>query len=333
MITYLKLFLFIGGLGFFFFSCVPASHLYELRKQNEIYKSERDSLWGKNKEMEVQINEMERQMDILTNELESLLMDSINRSLELRRTRSELERLTRRYENMQDAHEVLMEGSSRETTLLLEQLQNAQEELQEKEDKLAVYEENIDDHEKRLLDFQEKLETANSRIRRFENAIARQDSALAYLKDSAENVLRDIENEEINIYEKDRKVYISGNNNLFFSKDTIKLSMQGVEIITGLASLLDENPDMEIFVKVHCHEVPEPLSLYAGCPWELSIKRATLIVQSLMEENIFDPEKITAAGTGGDLTSDISDNGQDEGYTEIVLITGILSIPEPDVSE
>jgi len=320
MLTYIKLLLFISILALFSSSCVPASHLYELQKQNETLQSERDSLWGQNKKMEVQINELEKQMDLLNDEVESLMLDSINRSLELRRTRSELERLTRRYENMQDAHEALMEGSSRETTLLLEQLQNAQEELQFKEDSLAIMEGSIDKQESNLQALQKKYRATTNRLNTFEKEMMQHYSILNNLKNEVEGIIAGFDYEEIKIYIEKGRVFISCNNDLFFEKESINPSQRGLEIIMSLIPLIEQDNETELLIRVNNLVVPESLAVYAVNPLELSNIRAASIVQVLLDETSLDPNKVTAAGTGVYTIADETDSVPETCYTEIILI-------------
>jgi len=315
--------LFASVIVFICFSCVPASHLYELRQKNELYKSERDSLWVQNKKLEVQVNELERQTEMLSEEVESLMMDSIQRSLDIRRLRSELENLTRRYENMQETHEALAEGSTREVEQVLEHLQEAQEELQSREDSLIDLEMKVDSQAEELNEMQNKLESCSQQLYDYEEAQERRESAINELLKEVENALGDIVEEGFEVRKSQGKVYAETEKQHFFYSDTMEISSTGYEIVEKINNLLEDNPSVKLHIEVSAVHVPEHLSTSVTDVWDYSARVAGALSRTLVNESAM-AERITAGGRekhrANRTNEEDQENAQQIERTEILLI-------------
>ena len=103
-----------------------------------VLQSKNDSLLVDNKNLSVLLTESNSKLDILKKKMDALIKDSLALSAEVKRSKAEVLRLQNQLMELQNTQESLLQGSARETTRLLRQLQVTQEELQQREDKLRT---------------------------------------------------------------------------------------------------------------------------------------------------------------------------------------------------
>jgi chemotaxis protein MotB len=114
-----------------------------------------------------------------------------------------------------------------------------------------------------------------------------------------------IENLETEISEKSVRIQMLEENlrviaveNLFFESGSADVKKQGKAILAKIAGTLRDSENMEIHVVGHADELPpgEKVSKRYPSNWELSVNRATAIIQILQWGYEIDPKRMSAEG-------------------------------------
>lgn len=184
---------------------------------------------------------------------------------------------------------------------------NLSDDLKRKQEELDSKEKTLRDKEKRLRDL--------------ERLVKRQDSMMNDLTNTVKKALLGFNPDELTVYMKDGKLYVSMSDKLLFKSGNADVETKGKEAIKKLATVLNKNPDINIAIEGHTDNVPIKTALYKD-NWDLSTARATNVVRLLTDENGMDSKRLTAAGKGE--YSPVADNTSVEGKaknrrTEIVL--------------
>lgn len=296
-------------------SCVPLPKFNTIRKNNELLLAQRDSLLIDNKKMSVLLTESNSRISVLTKEKEAIIKDSLALSAELKRTRAEIIRFQNQLLELQSTQDALLQGSARETTRLLRQLQSTQEELQMREDKLRISESELQRKQK-------ELELRNAKLNELENILARKDSVVLALKKTISNALLGFEKDGLSVYEKNGKVYVSLDEKLLFKTGSTVVDPKGVNALKNLARVLEQNTDISIMIEGHTDDVPVIPGAVNQDNWDLSVRRATAVVRILLDGTKINPARLTASGRGEFLPLDKAKNPEarhKNRRTEIIL--------------
>ena len=302
-------------LGMVMISCVPLPKFNTLRQNNLYLQAKNDSLMLENKKMNILNTENSSRIDILTREIADMVKDSLLLSAEVKRSRTEVLRLQNQLQELQDLQESLLQGSARETTRLLRQLQATQEDLQQREDKLRA-------SESELQKKQSELEIRNARLGELENILARKDSVVLALRQTISNALRGFEKDGLSVFERNGKVYVSLDEKLLFQTGSTVVDPKGVSALKNLARVLEQNPDISIMIEGHTDDVPVIPGPVNQDNWDLSVRRATAVVRILLDGSKIDPARLIASGRGEYIPLDkakTAEARQKNRRTEIIL--------------
>ena len=160
------------------------------------------------------------------------------------------------------------------------------------------------------------------RIRELEKILEEKEQAVNDLKAKVSNALLNFKENDLTVEIKNGKVYVSLAEQLLFGSGSIKVDEKGVVALKQLARVLNENNDINILVEGHTDNVPvSRTGAYMKNNWDLSVMRATSIVNILTEEGVA-PERITASGRGEFIpltTNKDADGRKKNRRTEIIL--------------
>lgn len=226
-------------------------------------------------------------------ERDSLCSLSQQKIAELSSTGQSLQNLQKEYENLKSS-------SGNTVASLSEDLKKKQMELEKKEK-----------------DLQEK----ENKLKDLQGIINRQDSIMSALTNTVKKALLGFNPDELTVYMKDGKVYVSMSDKLLFKSGSPDVEAKGKEALKKLAEVLNKNTDVSIAIEGHTDNVPIHTAVFKD-NWDLSAARATNVVRLLTDEYGMDARRLTAAGRGE--FSPVADNSTAEGKaknrrTEIVL--------------
>lgn len=236
------------------------------------------------------------------NDLESRyaqLKDNFNRQTKsIENLNTEIKDLTKKFITLEETLEKT-EDSLNQKQQKLEQLessldllkQNSESELKKR---IAENEELME----KIAERENELADRMARVDELEGLITRQQEAMRNLKEKLSDALLNFEDKGLTVEARDGKVYVSMENKLLFRSGSWTVGAEGRLAIEELGNVLSENPDIAILIEGHTDNVPYSGKGPLKGNWDLSTKRATAIVNQLLENPDILPQNLTAAGRG-----------------------------------
>lgn len=141
-----------------------------------------------------------------------------------------------------------------------------------------------------------ELQSRSERVEHLEEMIQNQKQALNQLKERLSDALLNFEGKGLTVEQRNGKVYVSMENKLLFKSGRWDIEPEGKKALQELAVVLEENPDISILIEGHTDNIPFSAKGQLESNWDLSTKRATAVVNILLQNNQILPENLTAAG-------------------------------------
>jgi chemotaxis protein MotB len=141
----------------------------------------------------------------------------------------------------------------------------------------------------------EKLAERDVYIKDLQSAMARKDSLNLALVMNLKGSLGNVPDEDINIQVEKGVIYISISDKLLFQSGSFNLTSKAMDVLGKVATVLNNQPNIEIMVEGHTDNVPIKTSTIKD-NWDLSALRATSVVRALQTQFKIDPKRMTAGG-------------------------------------
>lgn len=138
----------------------------------------------------------------------------------------------------------------------------------------------------------------SERVNQLEELMSQQKESLQLLKKSLSDALLNFEGNGLTVVQRDGKVYVSMENKLLFKSGSWEVGSEGKKALEQLGVVLAENPDIVVLIEGHTDNVPFSPKGALASNWDLSTKRATSMVNILLENKLILPQNLTAAGRG-----------------------------------
>lgn len=310
-------------------SCVSGRKYGSLQDTSKQFMNERDAFKTDNIGLEMQNRELQAKIDATKKETESIKQDIQKVQAERDKARDDYNKISAQYSELQNAHEDLVRGNTRETQKLLSDLQAAQENLKKKEDLLRQLGDNLDAKKTSLDELTFELDKRNARLAELEKILDAQKKITQDLKNKVSEALLGFENNGLTVSMRDGKVYVSLDEKLLFKSASWDIDANGKNALRKLAGVLEKNPGIQVTIEGHTDNVPyNPGSGPLKDNWDLSVKRATTVVRTLLEGSRIDAKRLTASGRSEYLPVDQSNST--EGRTKNRRTEIILT---PDLTE
>lgn len=166
------------------------------------------------------------------------------------------------------------------------------------------------------------LQAREARLTELTKALAEKDQAVTDLKARVSKALLSFNSNDLQVKLKDGKVYVSLSEQLLFKSGSTKVDPKGQEALKTLATVLQEQRDVNVVVEGHTDNVPITRGT-AGLTdnWDLSALRATEIARLLTSGGVA-PARVTASGRGQYVPVATNDSPQNKALnrrTEIIL--------------
>lgn len=275
-----KLFLIILALSLLT-SCVTKKVYTELEEKYNKLSDNNTSLFDENQDLIAKKKELEESKQKLQSEIDKLTSEKDKLTNAVDQLENKKDRLEKEYNELADMSAGQLSEKEKENRALLVQ-------LQEKESKLTA-------ESARLEKLQSELESRSQRVDELEGLIAAKEAKMQQLKNAISTALQGFEGKGLTVERKNGKVYVSMENKLLFGSGSWAVGDQGRSAVINLASVLRENPDINVLIEGHTDNVPYSGKGAVTDNWDLSTKRATAIVRILVIHHV-DPKQITAAG-------------------------------------
>lgn len=141
-----------------------------------------------------------------------------------------------------------------------------------------------------------ELLTRSERVDQLEKLISEQKEALLELKQRLSDALLNFEGKGLTVEQRNGKVYVSMENKLLFNSGSWNVGREGQRALGQLGNVLADNLDIVVMIEGHTDNVSFSPKGALESNWDLSTKRATSVVNILLQNELILPQNLTAAG-------------------------------------
>jgi chemotaxis protein MotB len=294
-----------------FSACIPAKKYKDLLEREKVCSEELAKFKKSSGEYEASSKDFKTKLDNANKSLTKLIQDTTALGGKYRLLLRDFNIIDGEYKSMQKSFDKLKNLSAKETAELQSQLEAKNNELQIKEDALLKLDQELKEKQ-RLLVEREK------RVNELEEAIRKKDAAVQLLRAKVANALRGFENKGLTVVQKNGKIYVSLEAKLLFKSGSTFIEEEGVLALVELRKALESEKDLEIIVEGHTDTDKLNSSSSPKNNWELSVLRATSVVQILLNNSSMTPSQIMAGGRGEFLPVDESDKSKNRRIEVII---------------
>ena len=186
---------------------------------------------------------------------------------------SDSTRLFMSYTALQERYQKLLADGSAETARMLKELETSQMALNER----------------------------SRRVNELEAMLRSREEAINAIRRKVTDALTGFDGKGLSISIKNGNVYVSMDDKLLFRSGSFEIDPNGARAVHDLATVLAQNPDINVMVEGHTDDVPYRPNGQLRDNLDLSAKRATTVVRLLLENKGIAPSRIIAAGRGESL--------------------------------
>ena len=186
---------------------------------------------------------------------------------------SDSTRLYMSYTALQERYQKLLADGSAETARMLKELETSQMALNER----------------------------SRRVNELEAMLRSREEAINAIRRKVTDALTGFDGKGLSISIKNGNVYVSMDDKLLFRSGSFEIDPNGARAVHDLATVLAQNPDINVMVEGHTDDVPYRPNGQLRDNLALSAKRATTVVRLLLENKGIAPSRIIAAGRGESL--------------------------------
>lgn len=197
-----------------------------------------------------------------------------------------------------------------------------------KDQEIAGKNQELAGKDEELADARRSIEEQAAKLREMEALLHAKDSAMAELRNTIASALVDFSGDDLTVYQKDGKVYVSLEEKLLFASGRYDVNAKGKEALRKISGVLATRTDLDIVVEGHTDNVPLRGQTIVD-NWDLSVKRATSVVRILLENSSIQPSHIQAVGRADTQPIDpanTDDARRKNRRTEIILTPTIDKI-------
>ncbi len=276
-------------LSILFSACVPSKKYNELLEREKSCSEELAKYKKSSSDYEVLSKDLQIKYDLAAKEVSRLRGDTNNLGNQIRLLKREQESIETQYKALENSFDKLKNLSAKETATLQTQLEQKTKELQLKEDALLKLDQELQAKQAQLIE-------REKRVNELEELIRNKEAKIQLLKARVANALRNFENQGLTVVQKNGKIYVSLEAKLLFGSGSTKVEDEGKSALVELARVLETERDLEIVVEGHTDTDKLNSSVSPKNNWELSVLRATSVVELMLANSNMSPTQIMAAG-------------------------------------
>ena len=292
-------------------ACVPAKKYKDLLEREKVCSEELAKFKKSSGEYEALSKDLQTKFANASRDLSKLIQDTTALGSKYRLLLRDYNIIDGEYKSLQKSFDKLKNLSARETAELQSQLEAKNNELQIKEDALLKLDQELKEKQRLLIE-------REKRVNELEEAIRKKEAAVQLLKAKVANALRGFENQGLSVVQKNGKIYVSLEAKLLFKSGSTFVEEEGVRALVELGKALESEKDLEIIVEGHTDTDKLSSSVSPKNNWELSVLRATSVVQILLNNSSMTPSQIMAGGRGEFLPIDESDKAKNRRIEVII---------------
>ena len=156
----------------------------------------------------------------------------------------------------------------------------------------------------------EQIREQDLRIRTLHDALTKKDSVTLALVVSLKSSLGNLNDTDVVVNVEKSVVFISLSDKMLFGSGSTQLSPRAKEVLSKVAMVVNDKPEMEILVEGHTDNVPIKRDCFKD-NWDLSASRAVAITRILQTDYNVAPSRITAGARSEYVP--LASNDTDEG--------------------
>jgi len=291
--------------------CVTAKQFQELQDSCDLIDRENTELRLNSHDVEIEVVELRGQVATLSEARELLVADTARLGRFVADAEDEISRLRDLNDALTDQTGGRLATLNAENRALLEDVQRIRQELQTREDALLALEED-------LAIRSEDLEDRSARVEELEDLLASRERAAEALRKRLERALLGFEGNGLSVEQRDGKVYVSLEAKLLFGSGSAKVDEGGKALLAKLGSVIAEQENLEIIIEGHTDSDNLSSTTFPHNNWELSVLRATSVLEIIRAQPGVDPSILTASGRSEYHPIDPSDKSKNR-RIEVIL--------------
>jgi chemotaxis protein MotB len=292
-------------------ACVPAKKYKDLLEREKVCSEELAKFKKSSGEYESLSKDLQTKFANASRDLSKLIQDTTALGSKYRLLLRDYNIIDGEYKSLQKSFDKLKNLSAKETAELQNQLEAKNNELQIKEDALLKLDQELKEKQRLLIE-------REKRVNELEEAIRKKEAAVQLLKAKVANALRGFENQGLSVVQKNGKIYVSLEAKLLFKSGSTFVEEEGIRALVELGKALESEKDLEIIVEGHTDTDKLNSSASPKNNWELSVLRATSVVQILLNNSSMTPSQIMAGGRGEFLPVDEFDKAKNRRIEVII---------------
>lgn len=301
-------------------ACVPSKKYKELLEREKQCNEELESYKSRALTGEGKAAEFETKYNVLTKEVAALKNDTTRLGNEYRELQAQYDKVVARVEVLETTFDKYRLSGEKQTAMLQADLDAKSIELQRKQDELNTLENEL----KSKLQL---LAEREQRVNELEEMIARQEQATKALKQKVANALKGFENRGLTVNEKNGKIYVSLEAKLLFASGSTKVEEEGKKALVELSKVLEGEKDLEVIVEGHTDTDKLVSSSHPKNNWELSVLRATSVIEIMLGNSKMNPKQLMAGGRSEFLPVDPNDKAKNR-RIEIIISPNLSALFE-----
>ena len=217
------------------------------------------------------------------NAISALQQDSLRFENDLSILRKSLRESNQQYEDLKKQLSDIASAKS----LKEQELDKARQLLSNTEQQLSSTQEQLSSKALTIEEQQKRLEA-------LQKLIDQQRSVVENLRNTINKALGQYKAEDLDVFVKDGKVYVSLQEKLLFKSGSAVVGKEGQEALGKIAQVPNTDPKIQIVVEGHTDRIPIRRTFEDN--WALSTARAVSIVRILTKDYQVDPARVVASG-------------------------------------
>jgi len=305
-------------------SCVSQLKYNRLSTEVSSLRNERDETMKRAESAKIDNLKLEKENKKLEEENGKLKLDSAQSGAMYRKNKMLLNDVFDKYDRLDKSYNSLLANSSSERGFTEKELQRRESDLVKKEKEMvemkvqiAQAQAELDKKKDETSKLTQDVGAKDSKIKDMESQLAVRDKAMQDVKAKMTSALMTLNNTNLQVSQKEGKVYVVLPNQTLFGTGSYTLQKAGSDAISKVAQVLIQNPELEVSVEGHTDVSPfKPAKAIpskkrkAGAKktaakptggikdnWDLSSLRATTVARALYLQGI-SGSRISAIGKG-----------------------------------
>ncbi len=284
----MKFLLFIA-ISMFAIACVPLKKYNDVAEKARLCEEELNGIKDKAISYEHKANELESQYNLLVNDATKLKQDTTDLGERLRLMKTQ-------YQKMVDQNILYEKRIEDDRATVAKSAGSMQAEMDSKSVELQRKQDELKELEEELFQKQKLLIEREKRVSELEEMIQRKDEAVKLLKKKIADALLSYKNRGLSVEERKGKIYVSLEAKLLFKTGSTSVEAEGKKAIIDLAKVLENEKELEVIVEGHTDSDKLTSPNHPKNNWELSVLRATSVVEIMTANTIINPSILMAAG-------------------------------------